>query len=187
VVDPTCVGWVGHSHDSTWETWQVASLVALLINPEPRRQTRLERELKELYSHLQNLGESLTCARPGCDRLITPGDAYELGHDDLDPSRFAGAEHPGCNSRGTRDYLHDPQILDLQRRPLPNLFADVVVTTGLGVDTVACLLDVDEELAEQWINTIEGERVSSWDDAVRLVVAVHYGFRAHGRRVTPVA
>ncbi|WP_421735704.1 hypothetical protein [Cellulomonas sp.] len=181
----TCVGWVGH--DGIWEQGHVASFVALLINPEPRRQTRLERELKELYRHLRSLGESLTCARPGCSHPITPDDAYELGHNDLEPSRFWGPEHAGCNRRGTRDYLIDHEILDLQHRPLPTLFADVVLTTRLGVDTVACLLDVDEELAERWANTIEGQRRSSWDDALRLVIAAHYAFRPHRRRATAVA
>jgi hypothetical protein len=35
------------------------------------------------------------CAR--CGRLIVPGTAWDLGHDDADPSRYSGPEHRRCN------------------------------------------------------------------------------------------
>ena len=40
------------------------------------------------------------CHREGCGRLIMPGEAWDLGHNDLDRSRYSGPEHSKCN-RGT--------------------------------------------------------------------------------------
>jgi hypothetical protein len=35
------------------------------------------------------------CAR--CGELIEPGSSWDLGHDDVDPSVWSGAEHAACN------------------------------------------------------------------------------------------
>ncbi len=35
------------------------------------------------------------CAR--CGEFIGPGEHWDLGHDDLDPARYAGPEHRRCN------------------------------------------------------------------------------------------
>ena len=32
-----------------------------------------------------------------CGRLILPGEPWDLGHDDRDPSKWVGAEHRACN------------------------------------------------------------------------------------------
>lgn len=37
------------------------------------------------------------CAR--CGEPIDPLEAWDLGHDDLNPGRYAGAEHRACNRR----------------------------------------------------------------------------------------
>jgi len=36
-----------------------------------------------------------TCAR--CGQRIHPGEPFDLGHDDLDRSRYTGPEHRACN------------------------------------------------------------------------------------------
>ena len=40
-------------------------------------------------------GGLATCAR--CGEIIEPGTAWDLGHDDLDRSRWTGPEHASCN------------------------------------------------------------------------------------------
>jgi len=40
-------------------------------------------------------GGQVTCRR--CGELIVPGEAWDLGHDDHDRSRYTGPEHARCN------------------------------------------------------------------------------------------
>jgi hypothetical protein len=35
------------------------------------------------------------CAR--CGELIRPGEPWDLGHDDVDRTKYSGPEHRGCN------------------------------------------------------------------------------------------
>lgn len=39
------------------------------------------------------------CRCPRCGEMIRPGDAWHLGHDDVDRSRYNGPEHAVCNLR----------------------------------------------------------------------------------------
>jgi hypothetical protein len=37
------------------------------------------------------------CTRPGCGRLILPGEPWDLGHNDQDRAFYNGPEHRQCN------------------------------------------------------------------------------------------
>lgn len=37
----------------------------------------------------------MNCAR--CQQRIAPGEPWDLGHDDLDRTRYTGPEHRACN------------------------------------------------------------------------------------------
>ena len=39
----------------------------------------------------------VNCGRPTCGQPILPGQAWQLGHDDHDRSRYNGPEHRYCN------------------------------------------------------------------------------------------
>jgi hypothetical protein len=53
-------------------------------------QARRRRWNKRIYS-----GEEVNCAR--CGHPILPGQAWDLGHDDNDRTRYTGPEHRRCN------------------------------------------------------------------------------------------
>jgi hypothetical protein len=52
------------------------------------------------------------CAR--CGQFIGPNEPWDLGHDDADPTRYAGPEHQKCN-RGTINNLR--RALEEQTAP----------------------------------------------------------------------
>ena len=52
------------------------------------------KQLRRAWAARITLG-GVRCAR--CGDPIEPGQKWDLGHDDLDPSRYAGPEHQGCN------------------------------------------------------------------------------------------
>ena len=41
------------------------------------------------------------CAHPRCGRMILAGEAWDLGHDPYDPSRWLGPMHASCNRSTT--------------------------------------------------------------------------------------
>jgi hypothetical protein len=47
----------------------------------------------------------VSCAR--CHQPIKPGDPWDLGHDDIDRTRYTGPEHQACN-RGASKRAPDP-------------------------------------------------------------------------------
>lgn len=55
---------------------------------------RTHRALRQRMSALVAAGLAV-CAR--CREPIEPGEPWDLGHDDFDRSRYAGAEHRACN------------------------------------------------------------------------------------------
>ena len=44
-----------------------------------------------------------------CGRRIRPGEAFDLGHDDIDRGRYRGPEHVACN-RGTSSRRFRSQV-----------------------------------------------------------------------------
>jgi hypothetical protein len=49
----------------------------------------------------------VSCAR--CGELIEPNEPWDLGHDDLDRSRYSGPEHRRCNrGRKPEPVRHEP-------------------------------------------------------------------------------
>lgn len=50
--------------------------------------------LRKQWARRVERGE-VYCSR--CGRLIEPGSPWDLGHDDLDRSRYTGPEHAACN------------------------------------------------------------------------------------------
>lgn len=69
---------LGYGHDHQQERARLAPLVALGGYVCTR------------YGHPQF---------PECVGLIAPGQAWELGHDDTDKSRWTGPEHKHCNRK----------------------------------------------------------------------------------------
>jgi len=73
-----------------------------------RGYTRQHRELRESEERRVATG-TVRCARGAKCKdaelvggelvggLIRPGDAWDLGHDDYDRSKYSGPEHAGCN------------------------------------------------------------------------------------------
>jgi hypothetical protein len=63
------------------------------------------RKLRKRWEREVALG-GVVCHRPGCGRLIHPLEPWDLGHDDVDRSRYHGPEHRECNratqGRGSR-------------------------------------------------------------------------------------
>ena len=51
-------------------------------------------ELRKRWQRSVDAGV-VNCAR--CGYLIEPGEAWDLGHDDLDRSSYQGPEHRACN------------------------------------------------------------------------------------------
>jgi hypothetical protein len=41
-----------------------------------------------------------------CGRRIEPGQAWDLGHDDVDRSRWRGPEHASCNRRAAAERVN---------------------------------------------------------------------------------
>jgi hypothetical protein len=62
--------------------------------PSNRGYGRHHRELRKRLAPLVASGQAI-CAR--CGRPITPGEPWDLGHDDRDRSRYSGPEHARCN------------------------------------------------------------------------------------------
>jgi hypothetical protein len=51
----------------------------------------------------------VACAQ--CGGRILPGEPWNLGHDDANPSRYMGAEHRRCNRATSRNGRPEPQSL----------------------------------------------------------------------------
>jgi hypothetical protein len=77
---------------------------------EHARGTRAERgygrEHEQLRARWAPLVASglVICHRPGCPYLIPAGDPWDLGHDDVDRTRYHGPEHRSCNRAGRPAY-----------------------------------------------------------------------------------
>lgn len=74
--------------------------------------------LREQWRPIVDTG-TVDCWR--CEELIEPGTPWDLGHNDLDPSRYEGPEHRRCNrSAGATKGLHLRRVraaaADYQRR-----------------------------------------------------------------------
>jgi hypothetical protein len=65
--------------------------------PEPKpKYGRPHRRVKEQFRPAVERG-TVRCWR--CAQFIVPGQRWDLGHVDGDPSRYAGPEHSSCNRR----------------------------------------------------------------------------------------
>lgn len=64
---------------------------------------------------------TVTCTRhgdpqhPNCPGLIAPDAAWELGHDDLDRTKYSGPEHRECNQLAGR--LRAVEVKPTAKRP----------------------------------------------------------------------
>lgn len=58
------------------------------------RYGRAHREVRARMAPIVATGTA-RCAR--CGEFIGPGEQWDLGHDDADPTRYSGPEHRRCN------------------------------------------------------------------------------------------
>lgn len=53
-------------------------------------------QLRAMWAPIVASG-GIVCSRFGCGRVIELGEPWDLGHDDDNPSQYAGPEHVRCN------------------------------------------------------------------------------------------
>ena len=167
----TCVGVVSYRGDA--EAWMVASYVTYLVDPVPHRDTRLGREMRCLFKALEELGVVLLCVT--CRRPVHMARGkFHLGHNDFDPRRYWGVQHPRCNQK--------PQYLAVAARDpqpdtaLTDIALGVASATGLDIAVVAKLMNI--EITDEARHRPIVLRPRSYEQTIRIVIDAHRSARA---------
>jgi hypothetical protein len=61
-------------------------------------------KLRKVWEPMVATGRVI-CSKPDCGRPILPGQAWDLGHDDYDRSKYRGPQHQRCNRQTSKPRL----------------------------------------------------------------------------------
>lgn len=94
-----------HHYCEVCRAWRVANIAKVRRERDSNRPNSTARgygaahqKLRAQWALRVDRGE-VSCAR--CGRWIAPGTPWDLGHDDLDRSKYSGPEHARCNRATT--------------------------------------------------------------------------------------